>query len=939
MAEENNNDRMKYGIGRSSTLLQKIKQMAKNEPKVSNLFGVSSSTYHQEPVSLSQSQASSTVLPIIRGGKSFPSTLTQIESNVEETSTTLTVGKGRATFSCLRKIAPIGQPLLPEQQTRVPSNKTQQNVIRQPAIIYEQLSASNDDTGVLGKLSQLSVYEAPSSSSSSTLTTDVNQKLQVINRQGTSGTTVNIYSNYIDLKLEPGRGIYQYEVKFNPDIDSIALRRKLVNQHARKLGKALNFDGSLLYLPQKLSEEKIVYNSEHPRDGSLVTLTFIFKKKESINKNIQFLNILFGRILRALNLVRIGRQHFNPSNAHTVPQHKLEIWPGYITAINEHEGGIKLCVDIKHRVLRTETVYDIMKTIYNRNPTRYKDETTCEIIGTNVLTRYNNKSYRIDDIAWDKNPTYKFERKGKMTTIMDYYKNHWNIEIKDKEQPLLINHSTEMAPSGESLEKLTLLVPELCYISGLTDSIRSDYRIMKDLHQITNINPNYRNDIIKKFIQQIKTNDVAREILSPWGLEFDDNLTKFNGRILMPEPIYFGNNKIIQGKPNADWNNESTKNPVLRAPSLTNWTIFYYQKDTPNVTAFIKTVINISSQLGLKINKPREVPLPNDRTETYCRELHKHINNDLEMVVVVFPTNRTDRYSAIKKLCCVEKPIPSQVIMSRTISRPDKLRTITQKIMLQINCKLGGALWAVDIPFDKCMVCGIDVFHPDQGSRNRLSVAGFVASMDKLLTSWLSKICLHRSNQEIVDMLQICFISAIDEYKRRNGNYPNRIIVYRDGVGDGQIQVITNYEVKQLLETFTRIDPNYKPQLSVIVVQKRINTRLFYEEKGNLINPGSGTIIDSFITRANFYDFFLVPQSKNFGTVTPTHYIVAYDGSNMKPDHMQRFTYKLCHLYYNWAGTIKVPAPCQYAHKLAFLVGQNIQMEPDEKLCNKLFYL
>jgi hypothetical protein len=47
------------------------------------------------------------------------------------------------------------------------------------------------------------------------------------------------------------------------------------------------------------------------------------------------------------------------------------------------------------------------------------------------------------------------------------------------------------------------------------------------------------------------------------------------------------------------------------------------------------------------------------------------------------------------------------------------------------------------------------------------------------------------------------------------------------------------------------------------------------------------------------------------GTVTPTHYVVIYDSCNMKTDHVQWFTYKLCHLYYNWPGTIRVPAPCQ----------------------------
>ena len=48
------------------------------------------------------------------------------------------------------------------------------------------------------------------------------------------------------------------------------------------------------------------------------------------------------------------------------------------------------------------------------------------------------------------------------------------------------------------------------------------------------------------------------------------------------------------------------------------------------------------------------------------------------------------------------------------------------------------------------------------------------------------------------------------------------------------------------------------------------------------------------------YDFFIVSQSVRQGSVAPTHFNVVYDTSALKPDHMQRLTYKLCHLYYNW---------------------------------------
>lgn len=32
---------------------------------------------------------------------------------------------------------------------------------------------------------------------------------------------------------------------------------------------------------------------------------------------------------------------------------------------------------------------------------------------------------------------------------------------------------------------------------------------------------------------------------------------------------------------------------------------------------------------------------------------------------------------------------------------------------------------------------------------------------------------------------------------------------------------------------------------------------------------------------------------------------------------LENVTYAFCYMYTNWSGSIKVPAPCQYAHKIA----------------------
>ena len=56
---------------------------------------------------------------------------------------------------------------------------------------------------------------------------------------------------------------------------------------------------------------------------------------------------------------------------------------------------------------------------------------------------------------------------------------------------------------------------------------------------------------------------------------------------------------------------------------------------------------------------------------------------------------------------------------------------------------------------------------------------------------------------------------------------PDKIIVYRDGVGDGQLPIVQTYEVKQLQECFPLLGQDYAPKLCVIVVQKRITQRMF----------------------------------------------------------------------------------------------------------------
>lgn len=215
-----------------------------------------------------------------------------------------------------------------------------------------------------------------------------------------------------------------------------------------------------------------------------------------------------------------------------------------------------------------------------------------------------------------------------------------------------------------------------------------------------------------------------------------------------------------------------------------------------------------------------------------------------------------------------------------------------------------------------------------------------VATMDlKKSSKYFSAVTAHTNGEELSNEFSVNVTKALKEYRNEHGSLPNRIIVYRDGVGEGQTDYVYQHEVMVLRK---KLDDIYKTagieqgyRMAFIIVSKRINTRFFLRNG----NPEPGTVVDDVVTLPERYDFFLVSQSSRVGTVSPTSYNVISDNSGLSPTQLQEFSYKMTHLYYNWTGTLRVPAVCQYAHKLAYLVGQYIHQSPSNLLEKQLYFI
>jgi aubergine-like protein len=65
----------------------------------------------------------------------------------------------------------------------------------------------------------------------------------------------------------------------------------------------------------------------------------------------------------------------------------------------------------------------------------------------------------------------------------------------------------------------------------------------------------------------------------------------------------------------------------------------------------------------MRVDFPDMIELANDRSETFIQAIENKSNPQIDLVCCILTNNRKDRYDAIKKVLCVDYPIPSQVFL------------------------------------------------------------------------------------------------------------------------------------------------------------------------------------------------------------------------------------------------------------------------------------
>lgn len=764
------------------------------------------------------------------------------------------------------------------------------------------------------------------------------------------GKQIVVLANFVKVSPMPESEIYQYRVDFEPSVESTRLRSRLFRGVSQNLfNSRCIFDGesdarSSVRLPEATTSID-VENAQEPGNMVRVIIKNVGVVTNSF-ETIRLYNMHMKEFMRHLGFFRATNSgaYVNPEFYDEIDGGEIMAMRGFRTAANVHEEG-KILVNFEsvHKLVQKNNVMSYMRHL--RGLDNFKTIIKTELIGKLVVTRYNKIVYRVENVDFNSNPMSEFEmRDGTRTTFQRYFQEKHNQRISDLGQPLLVavqNSRRRRDEEGDPQE--VKLVPEFCNIAGLTDEQRNNSRLKRSLIQSSQIGPAERVRHLRKFLSKLHQTPEISAILNQWRYKYDSDLTEIKCRTMDTESIGLGRKSgaPVEHWPKVDpvtasFDKIVTTDTLAVAPAFEKLKILVGRSDIPNSER-----VNAALRTGFtKINLvPRNVEVilmeEGDNMNSFVSRL-RNLPNDTSAALVLMPSQNKEKYDAIKKLATTERGLITQVVTTRLMMDDKKRSGAAVKIAIQLAAKLGGEPWLVNIPISGTMVCGYDTYH-DTAKRGR-SYGAFVASMNKKFSKWWSKADSHERLDELSTNMAENLRQALKRYNELNqGSYPDRLIIYRDGVSDGQLEHVYSVELKQVRNVVKSIDENIR--LGFVVVNKRIGARFYFKNGSDFLNCPPGTVIDSVVTRQERYDFYLISQSTRSGTVSPTYYNIIYDETGLDAAKHQAMAYKLCFAYYNWSGTVKVPAPCQYAHKLALLCGEHLHSVPSSSLDNRLHFL
>ncbi|GCB71283.1 hypothetical protein scyTo_0008799 [Scyliorhinus torazame] len=715
---------------------------------------------------------------------------------------------------------------------------------------------------------------------------------------GTMGRPIKLQANFFEVDI-PKIEIYHYDIDIKPDKCPRRVNREIVEHMVQHFKNQIFgdrkpvFDGRKnLYtaMPLPIGRDRVELEVTLPGEGKDRIFKVVIKWVACVSlqalhdalsgrlpaipfESIQALDVVM-RHLPSMRYTPVGRSFFTPSEGCSNPLGGgREVWFGFHQSVRPSLWKMMLNIDVSAtafykaqpviefmcEVLDFKNIEEQQKPLTDSQRVKF----TKEIKGLKVEITHcgqMKRKYRVCNVT---------RRPASHQTFPLQQENGQTVEctvaqyFKDKHKLNLRYPHLPCLQVGQE-QKHTYLPLEVCNIVAGQRCIKklTDNQTSTMIRATARSAPD-RQDEISKLMKSASFN--ADPYVREFGIGVRDDMTDVPGRVLQaPSLLYGGRNKTIATPIQGVWDMRGKQ--FHTGIEVKVWAIACFapqrqcREDT--LKAFTDQLRKISRDAGMPIQGQPcfcKYAQGADSVEPMFRHL-KNTYAGLQLVVVVLP-GKTPVYAEVKRVGDTLLGMATQCVQVKNVLKTSP-QTLSN-LCLKINVKLGGV--------------------------NNILVP---------------------QGRPAVFQQPVIFLGAD---------------VTHPPAGDGKkpsIAAVLHHELLAIREACIKLEKDYQPGITFIVVQKRHHTRLFCTDKNERVgksgNIPAGTTVDTKITHPSEFDFYLCSHAGIQGTSRPSHYHVLWDDNRFNADELQILTYQLCHTYVRCTRSVSIPAPAYYAHLVAF---------------------
>ncbi|KAF8774176.1 Protein argonaute-2 like protein [Argiope bruennichi] len=796
---------------------------------------------------------------------------------------------------------------------------------------------------------------------------------------GTAGRSIQLISNYFTLKFKAGI-IYHYDVeiislnqvkkygkpvkkttaaeaaearipRLEHEIDKNVGKEKcrdVFNQFVKNksfeiynpvydgvkniyTSKPLPFDSKSKFVievevNQKLRSFEVIIQPVRKENGTnAIDLNSLLKTYEGQNEFLMALNSVMNHREPDCSQIHLGQTFFYLSQPNKISLGEgLEIWFGYNQHIHITNDGPAVVINLAAKAFhKAGPVVDYISDVLRRDITQgsaiqqyeiRKIEEAMKGLKIQVTHLPYRRKYVVQGISKLSAEDLKMNFDGKEISVAHYFQTKYG-KLRYPYLPCLYMRTTNNQ-TYIPLENCSVMEgqPKMGKLSGPLTS-----KMIKQ----TAVNPTERFLAIEGSAKVVRKESGKQ--MENYKLFMDLVPKKVGGRVINSPSLIYRDNSFCNPDNRGVWRMDD-KSLYRTSNDVAPWILLCFSENTRDTALdrFIDIFVRTGRKVGLNFGQPLEIRNFRRQDTVEKALMNAKKTNAKFAIIVLSRRDNAHNYDEIKFIADYKLSFVTQCIEDSVLGRINE--QIAVNICLKINVKLGGVNHALKdkprILSRPIIILGADAVHSPRGS-GCPSIAAVVGSMDAFPSKYKVE-CRTQDNpdgskisQEIILDIKEMVKNLLNAfYHSTKGKYPEKIIFFRDGVSEGQFQIIRDKEVSAVQKASQDVIGVIVP-ITYIIVQKRHQTRFRpFNPKDGIGRGGNvppGTTVDQGITHPELFDYFLTSHEGIQGTSKPAHYKVLHDDNNFDVDELQMLCYHLCFMYGKCNRSVSIPAPVMYA--------------------------